>query len=270
MTYATLCFCSLQCFQAGVVCVDQCKCVSCSNRAGSQKLIDKRRKMKDTKGAEYAMQISKEVWEQQPRVASVASKPPLLTSKEATIQRPVVPHFTGDIDKFSRSLTTKPVQLGPPTMGNVEFSPMENNVDEDDETSPAEKVDDKKVIEHTMATPAVISSKPSTSTTNVYPSEPLPINVVTVTDSVNKLGTSFEHPGTPAGVRRLSFDSTITDPVKKKQKQCIDDKKPLCFFGKELPPLPSSIMTTIYCFLPEVEIMQMSQVCTLWKSLQSQ
>ncbi len=270
MTNATLYFCSLQCFQAGVVCVDQCKCVSCSNRAGSQKLIDKRRKMKDTKGAEYAMQISKEVWEQQPRGASVASKPPLLTSKEATIHRPVVPHFTGDLDKLSRSLSTKPVQLGPPTKGNVEFSPMENNLDEDDGTSPLEKFDDKKVIDHTMATPAVTSSILSASTANVNPSEPMPINVVTVTESVNKSGTTIEHPGTPAGVRRLSFDSTTTDPVKKKQKQCIDDNKPLCFFGSELSPLPSSIMTTIFRFLPEAEITQMSQVCTLWKSLQSQ
>lgn len=35
------------------------------NRAGSQKLIDKRRKMKDTAGAEFAMRVAEETWKGQ-------------------------------------------------------------------------------------------------------------------------------------------------------------------------------------------------------------
>lgn len=52
----------VQCFQGGILCGDKCKCTGCSNRAGSQQLIDKRRKMKDFKGAQYAMEMAHQVW----------------------------------------------------------------------------------------------------------------------------------------------------------------------------------------------------------------
>ena len=51
-----------ECFGAGVVCGANCKCEGCKNFVGSQALIDRRRKMKDTKGAEVAMRESEEAW----------------------------------------------------------------------------------------------------------------------------------------------------------------------------------------------------------------
>lgn len=51
-----------ECFQAGVMCGAKCKCVECSNFAGSQKLIDKRRKIKDQRGAELAMKVAEQTW----------------------------------------------------------------------------------------------------------------------------------------------------------------------------------------------------------------
>ncbi len=39
--------------------------MECQNLAGSQTLIDKRRKMKDSKGAEYAVRVAHEVWQGQ-------------------------------------------------------------------------------------------------------------------------------------------------------------------------------------------------------------
>lgn len=51
-----------ECFQAGVMCGAKCKCVDCSNYAGSQKLIDKRRKIKDQRGAELAMRVAEQAW----------------------------------------------------------------------------------------------------------------------------------------------------------------------------------------------------------------
>ena len=51
-----------ECFQAGVMCGTKCKCVECSNFAGSQKLIDKRRKIKDQRGAELAMKVAEQTW----------------------------------------------------------------------------------------------------------------------------------------------------------------------------------------------------------------
>jgi len=51
-----------ECFQAGVMCGGKCKCVDCMNFAGSQKLIDKRRKIKDQRGAELAMKVAEQAW----------------------------------------------------------------------------------------------------------------------------------------------------------------------------------------------------------------
>lgn len=44
------------------MCAGKCKCVDCLNYVGSQALIDKRRKMKDHRGAEMAMRIADEAW----------------------------------------------------------------------------------------------------------------------------------------------------------------------------------------------------------------
>lgn len=44
------------------MCGNKCKCKDCLNYVGSQALIDKRRKMKDLKGAEFAMRIADEAW----------------------------------------------------------------------------------------------------------------------------------------------------------------------------------------------------------------
>eukprot|EP00548_Thalassiothrix_antarctica_P018654 CAMPEP_0194193048 /NCGR_PEP_ID=MMETSP0154-20130528/73131_1 /TAXON_ID=1049557 /ORGANISM="Thalassiothrix antarctica, Strain L6-D1" /LENGTH=936 /DNA_ID=CAMNT_0038916989 /DNA_START=381 /DNA_END=3191 /DNA_ORIENTATION=+ len=51
-----------ECFQAGVMCGNKCKCVECLNYVGSQALIDKRRKIKDHRGADFAMRIADEAW----------------------------------------------------------------------------------------------------------------------------------------------------------------------------------------------------------------
>jgi len=51
-----------ECFQAGVMCGSKCKCVECLNYVGSQALIDKRRKIKDHKGAEFAMRTADDAW----------------------------------------------------------------------------------------------------------------------------------------------------------------------------------------------------------------
>jgi hypothetical protein len=55
-------FSFLQCFQAGVICGGKCKCADCQNYAGSQALIDKRRKIKDQRGADFAMRVADEAW----------------------------------------------------------------------------------------------------------------------------------------------------------------------------------------------------------------
>lgn len=51
-----------ECFEAGAVCGDKCKCVDCQNFIGSQALIDRRRKIKDHRGAEFAMRSADQAW----------------------------------------------------------------------------------------------------------------------------------------------------------------------------------------------------------------
>ena len=51
-----------ECFEAGVMCGSKCKCADCLNYVGSQALIDRRRKIKDHRGAELAMKSADEAW----------------------------------------------------------------------------------------------------------------------------------------------------------------------------------------------------------------
>ena len=64
-----------ECFQAGVMCGGKCKCKDCMNFAGSQKLIDKRRKIKDQRGAELAMKASDQNWKGQQQQQSARKLP---------------------------------------------------------------------------------------------------------------------------------------------------------------------------------------------------
>jgi hypothetical protein len=256
--------------------------VSCANRAGSQKLIDKRRKMKDTKGAEYAMQISKEVWEQQPRVAPITkSKPPVIASSEAVMNRPITQPRTDMVGPSSRFHTTRPVQLGPPTMGNVGFSPMDhhdNDEHQDNKNGHIECTIDQRDVDLPITTPT-LSNAPTTALAapirKESPTDSLATNysLVAVTDSVNKtsITSSREHHETPAGVRRLSFDGTVaTASARKKQKHCHDDDTTsVPYFGHDVAPLSSSIMTNIFQFVSESDLVSTSQVCDLWKLFQN-
>mmetsp|Transcript_10177 Transcript_10177/g.15622 ORF Transcript_10177/g.15622 Transcript_10177/m.15622 type:complete len:1079 (-) Transcript_10177:1319-4555(-) len=71
-----------ECFQAGVMCnSSKCKCVDCLNYVGSQALIDKRRKIKDHRGADFAMRIADEAWK------SGKHGPPPVNSSSASSSR---------------------------------------------------------------------------------------------------------------------------------------------------------------------------------------
>jgi hypothetical protein len=69
-------FVLFQCFQAGVMCGNKCKCVDCLNYPGSQALIDKRRKIKDHRGADFAMRIADEAWKGKHGAPAARSAPP--------------------------------------------------------------------------------------------------------------------------------------------------------------------------------------------------
>lgn len=83
-----------ECFNAGALCGEKCKCLDCLNYAGSQALIDKRRKMKDRSGAEYALRVSDEQWKS--GCGSSGRKAPAPQHRRHPIPSPVImpPHHT--------------------------------------------------------------------------------------------------------------------------------------------------------------------------------
>lgn len=84
-----------ECFNAGVICGSKCKCTDCLNFAGSQALIDKRRKIKDRSGADYALRISDERWKSRSEGSS-RKAPPAATSHRRR-PPPTLPSPDGDI-----------------------------------------------------------------------------------------------------------------------------------------------------------------------------
>merc|ERR1712176_1361403 len=77
-----------ECFNAGVICGPKCKCSDCLNYAGSQALIDKRRKIKDRPGANYALRISDERWKSGTGSSARKAQPP-------SHRRPPIPSPAG-------------------------------------------------------------------------------------------------------------------------------------------------------------------------------
>lgn len=61
------------------MCGEKCKCQDCANLPGSQKLIDKRRKMKDKKGADFAMRVADEAWKNRTVGSAMKPAPPQST-----------------------------------------------------------------------------------------------------------------------------------------------------------------------------------------------
>jgi hypothetical protein len=75
-----------ECFQGGIVCGSKCKCVECKNFLGSQALIDRRRKIKDHKGAETAMNTAEKAW----KGNTPDTKVGLISGPMSWVQSPIV------------------------------------------------------------------------------------------------------------------------------------------------------------------------------------
>jgi len=253
----------LQCFQAGEICGKKCKCVSCSNHAGSQKLIDKRRKMKDTKGADYAMKISKELWERgkaqrqkgppqlPPQRLSIASpgglRSPMasMRSPEAPMSRgmppppPQHPHggFPPPFVESSVSgpayRSRSPFMTSPVMGGRVGFSPMGPGMggfEQHGISPPAPR----------KATSAVTAPKSATK------------------KSIKKV-TPATAPRTP-GVR-LQFDPAVSRQKRRRG----DQEEPLAlFFGNQVRPQPKTVALTVFSFLADEDFLSASLVCKEW------
>jgi len=80
-----------ECFQSDVFCAGKCKCADCKNFQGSQALIDRRRKIKDSRGAEKAMRSSDELWKIGGAASEHQSEPIIRSLVKTPAQQPPPP-----------------------------------------------------------------------------------------------------------------------------------------------------------------------------------
>ena len=118
-------FCAKQCFKGGILCCDKCKCLQCHNRAGSQKLIDARRKMKDEEGAKFAMQAAHDAWRGHQRKPAGSTSTPVsaavvpglvqgsLPPKSHQSQHAPPPHSSDKQQHHQRPMPHRPFYMHP-------------------------------------------------------------------------------------------------------------------------------------------------------------
>jgi hypothetical protein len=119
-----------ECFQSNIFCGGKCKCSSCKNFHGSQALIDRRRKIKDNRGAEKALRPSDELWQTSSvfldNSIMTATKPSVPSQSLSVSQRFLTP---GSIPSYS-SLNNPSSQLGSlvtPVQGTHPFIPQKSS-----------------------------------------------------------------------------------------------------------------------------------------------
>lgn len=282
LTIALLCCAFLQCFQAGVICSNKCKCVSCSNHAGSQKLIDKRRKMKDQGGAEYAMKISKELWER-PKSTRRAVAPQFLqrlpmaspgglrSSRGASasvrfqsVEGPYPgemhfpPHFAS-----SSPQPHLPSSMPPPSYGHGSQLPslpphMRPMMPEMGLSSMGHGAPMTPVY----GGPYGPIPPPSHQTRSRTATAPMP----------RSTGKRPAQQITPASLKsvdrkpgiRLDFDSAIS---RKKQQKSGREEQMTLFFGHEVPRQSTTTILNIFSFLSNRDIFRASLVCKDWSRM---
>ena len=232
-----------ECFQAGVFCAGKCKCKSCANYAGSQKLIDKRRKMKDVRGAEIAMRAAQEAWKGQAGPRKPPGHLPLGPSSTTPVasRRPVPSMVRPSPDPRSAAseLAPRPRYLGPSYMQhhhapNLSYSPM-------------------GVPPVTPGYSGVISRKRPPS---------VPLTNPTLPKRSSNKDTPSIPPRTPAV--RLEFDPSSSRKRRKKDDQ---DEATYPYFGNNVSAQPKTTALAVFSFLSNEDVYKAALVSKTWKSL---
>lgn len=227
------------------------------NHAGSQKLIDVRRQMKDKKGAEYAMKINHETWKQGSSQSQshlhMLHRPPIVTSPAAigrSLNLPPHGHPTSSSLPGPASYA-RPTYFRPPMMGAIAYSPVSVN----------------------PVTPAV-SSKKSANPANT------PRDKRTTPLVASAIDTDFK--AQPPSNKRTSQEITpsttkksrtpairaIFDPFSSRRKRKKGDVEKLFpYFGPKSPNQPKVTTLAIFSFLTNAELYKASLVCKSWNKL---
>jgi hypothetical protein len=213
--------------------------------------------MKDTKGVEYAMKISKEVWVQSipGAITSGMRKPPM----KQPLPRGVAPS----------AFYPRAARLGP--NASLDFSPvgsigegyhrmMDDSARFTEVRTPVEAPHTKtESIESPMETS--VATVPGKAT----------VSVVTITENTIPKevdARKVERLRSPAGVRRLSFDSTSMSTRKKQKQEYFPNNEMFVdLFGPDLPALPISKSLYIFQFLSKSDLYHASLTSREWNIL---
>lgn len=237
-----------ECFQAGVFCAGKCKCKSCANFAGSQKLIDKRRKMKDVRGAQIAMRAAEEAW----KGPSGSRKPP---------GHPQMPPASTPISSHR-----------PPAQGMMRASPDPRS--STSQIAPRPHYMGQSFVHHPpkmsfsplgVVTPGYPSSSHAAqrkSLSAAPPSVPEPATVQGTKRPVSKI-TPSAPPRTPAV--RLVFDPSTSRKRRKKGSEGEEATFP--YFGSGLPEQPKTTALAVFSFLSNEDVYKAALVSKTWKAL---
>ena len=206
-------------------------------------MIDKRRKIKDPKGVDYALKISEEVWKQSTTGGATSGrhKPP--------VKQPLAYPRTTRIGSM--------VSLGFSPLGSISDESL--RMDDDDDARGTQLTTPFKT--------EPVESPMETGMTTVLGQATAIVNAVTECTMQDAFDREADSPRTPAGVRRLSFDSTVMSlRKKKKHEECrvAMNEGLVDIFGPDLPDIPMSASVKIFQYLSKSDLYHASLTSKEW------
>lgn len=257
-----------ECFEAGVMCGSKCKCIECLNYVGSQALIDRRRKIKDHRGADLAMRTADEAWKGGRQERGGLRNPAIPSHGIVPMPSPAQPprHRMGH-------------QMGMPPMG---LHPSPGPQHRGPPPPPAQYMHPAMMMGHPHmgyspmdvppppATPVQYSSSkphmPPHSDAR-HPGAPSSgqhsMHMQQQKQLLPHSGQMVSTPRTPA--IRLGFDPHSS---KKKRKLGRGSKEPtVSYFGPKAPQQPKTTALAIFAFLSNDDIYNASLVSKKWTDL---
>jgi hypothetical protein len=220
--------------------------VDCLNYGGSQALIDKRRKIKDQRGADFAMRVADEVWKGQPGGPRkpTAPRPSMQQQPQPSPANARFPPHTmhpsprGPPPGYPTHYMHQGLMMGPPMggpMAGMGYSPMGG-----------------------MAPSGYYPPMPHGGEMHgMYP--PPPQQRLAEQSAPPKITAT---PRTPAV--RVKFDAASS---RKKRKSPGAAEPTLAYFGDKLPEQPKTTALAIFSFLSNDDLYNAGLVCKSWTKL---
>mmetsp|Transcript_20756 Transcript_20756/g.41531 ORF Transcript_20756/g.41531 Transcript_20756/m.41531 type:complete len:1261 (+) Transcript_20756:622-4404(+) len=259
-----------ECFEAGVICGDKCKCVQCQNFVGSQALIDRRRKIKDHKGAAAAMTAANDAWkrgvpsgssyDKEKQGGGVAVTP----RNRSPAPNPHMPSAAG------RSSMPHSSSVGPSASGGSSHYPTPSILSRPHPSfvPPSRSVHGHG--HHPFSSPPSLGSRPFVSNSKSVKLDTSRRHFGTHGQSSASMRkfrspsrTPVMHGATPPPIR-LGFDPLSSKKARKVEPGQLEPTKPI--FGKN-PAQPRTTSLAVLSYLSNDDLYNASLVCKQWTNL---